>query len=317
MKNIICVISGPTASGKTSTSISLAKLFGGEIVNFDSLLFYREINIGTAKPTDEEKDGVIHHFVDCASVKSPINAADYSKMAIAKINEIHSRGLIAYLVGGSGFYLQAVLKGMYDSQTTPTKVIDKSNKLYDEKGISPFREILKEYDPVSFTRYHENDHYRIRRAVEHFWTNATIFSDEREKMKSKDEQSPELVHNWNVFHAHLDLDKEEHFKIIQKRTNQMLESGLLDEVDKLLVDDFTGAEKPLKSIGYKECFQYRAGILKDLASLEERINISTRQLAKSQRTWFKKVDKSTYNPLFDKLLLEEDFKTFIGVNSDN
>jgi tRNA dimethylallyltransferase len=120
MKNIICVISGPTASGKTSTSISLAKKFGGEIVNFDSLLFYKEITIGTAKPTEEEKDGVPHHFVNCESVNNPINAADFSKLAISKINELHSQKKIVYLVGGSGFYLQAVLKGMYDSQTTPT-----------------------------------------------------------------------------------------------------------------------------------------------------------------------------------------------------
>jgi len=317
MKNIICVISGPTASGKTSTSISLAKKFGGEIVNFDSLLFYKEINIGTAKPTEVEQDSVIHHFIDCRSVNNPINAADYSKMAIEKINEIHSRGMIAYLVGGSGFYLQAVLKGMYDSHTTPAEITEKSNKLYEEEGIKPFRKILEEYDPISFTRYHENDHYRIRRAVEHFWTNGTCFSAEREKMKSKDEQSPESIFKWNVFHAYLDLDKEEHFKIIQKRTSTMLKNGLIDEVDSLLEKGFSGEEKPLKSIGYKESFQFRAGILNDLVALEERINISTRQLAKSQRTWFKKVDKSTYNPLFDKLSLEEDFKTFIGVTRDN
>ncbi len=317
MKNIICVISGPTASGKTSTSIELAKKFGGEIVNFDSLLFYREIHIGTAKPTADERGDIIHHFVDCASVNSPINAADYSKMAIEKINELHRQSKIVYLVGGSGFYLQAVLKGMYESKTTPKNIIDRSDILYRDHGIDPFREILKEHDSKSYDQYHENDHYRIRRAVEHYWSNGTLFSDQREKMDQREDVSPQVVNEWNVFHAHLDLDKESHFDIIQQRTKKMLDDGLLEEVEDLISEGFTGAEKPLKSIGYKECFGYKSGIFKDRQELEERINISTRQLAKAQRTWFKKVDKSTYNPLFDKLELEEDFKTFIGVNSDN
>jgi tRNA dimethylallyltransferase len=314
---IICIISGPTASGKTSTSIQLAKRFGGEVVNFDSLLFYKEITIGTAKPTLTERDGIVHHLIDISSVQTPLNAADYAKKAINLINKLHKENKIVYLVGGSGFYLQAVLKGMYDSETSPTEVKEKSDKLYSEEGIAPFRNFLKEYDIDSYNQYHENDHYRNRRAVEHYWANQTKFSEQRKKMKEKEPLSPVSVYGWNTFHIHLDLDKEKHFEIIQKRTSQMLNQGLLVEVQSLLDQGFTGNEKPLKSIGYKESFDYLKGIFKNQEELEERICISTRQLAKSQRTWFKKVNKVVFNPVTDKDKIEQGFNHFLKTKAYN
>jgi tRNA dimethylallyltransferase len=317
MKKILCIISGPTASGKTSTSIQLAKSFGGEIINFDSLLFYHEITIGTAKPTIEEREGIPHHLIDIKSVKDPINAADYAKLAIELINKLHAQDKIVYLVGGSGFYLQAVLKGMYESQTTPDEITEKSNALYLSEGIIPFRQLLKEVDLDSYNQYHENDHYRNRRAVEHYWANKTKFSQEREKMKEKEPVSPVSIFGWNTFHVHLDLDKEVHFDIIKKRTSQMLKAGLIEEIQSLKDQGFTGEEKPLKSIGYRESFDYLKGSLETLPELEERINISTRQLAKSQRTWFKKVEKMTFNPLFDIKDIEEKFASYIELSKES
>lgn len=311
MKNIVCIISGPTASGKTRTSIELAKRFGGEIVNFDSLLFYKEITIGTAKPTAEEMDGVIHHMINTHSISAPLNAASYLKYALPIINSIHKRGKIAYLVGGSGFYLQALLYGMYDSITTPQEFIEKSNKLFEDHGISPFLEILKRCDPKSFERYHANDYYRIRRAVEHFWATGTKLSEARTNMAKKRKLGPIKEFNWNVYHIHLDLPKSEHFEIIQKRAKEMLEHGLVDEVTQLLDSNFTGEEKPLKSIGYKETLNYLEGKFKNEAEYLERIAISTRQLAKSQRTWFNKVEKTTYNPINDIEKIYNDFKEFL------
>ncbi len=312
MKKIICVISGPTASGKTSTSIKLAKKFGGVIVNFDSLVFYKELTIGTAKPTKEEQEGIPHYFVGTQSIKDPMNAADYASAAIELINELHQKEKIVFLVGGSGFYLQAVLKGMYDSKTTPQNILDRSNLVYEQEGISPFIKELKKNDQESLNQYHENDHYRIRRAVEHLWANGTKFSTEREKMKLKAPDSPVQKFNWNVFHAHLDLDKEQHFEIIQERTKQMISSGLIKEVKDLLNLGYSGEEKPLKSIGYKETMAFINGEFESQDALEQRISISTRQLAKSQRTWFKKVEKSTYNPLLDTTKLSDDLQHFIN-----
>ena len=311
MKNIVCIISGPTASGKTSTSISLAKNFGGEIVNFDSLLFYKELNIGTAKPSEEEQDGVKHHMVNSHSISDAINAADYFKEALPIINKLHQEGKIVYLVGGSGFYLQALLYGMYDSITTPAEIREKSDKLFKEEGIQPFLDILKESDPTSFKRYHENDHYRIIRAVEHFWTTKTPFSESRRGMETKKLDGPMFKYNWNTFHIHLDLPKEAHFEIIQKRTKLMIDDGLINETKHLLNSGFTGQEKPLKSIGYKETIDFINGKISSEDDLIERINISTRQLAKSQRTWFKKVEKRIYNPIEDKEKIYNDYKAFL------
>jgi tRNA dimethylallyltransferase len=316
MKNIICIVSGPTASGKTSTSIALAKEFGGEVVNFDSLLFYKEITIGTAKPTVKEQDGIKHHMINCHSVSNPINAAQYLKEAIPIIKDIHMQGKIVYLVGGSGFYLQAILHGMYDSITTPLEITKKSDSLFETEGISPFLLFLEKHDNESLNRYHKNDHYRIRRAVEHFWTTGKKFSDSREKMDDKKKNSPMKNLNWNVFHCYLDLDKEQHFEIIQKRTKKMLSDGLIKEVKSLIQDGLNGTQKPLLSIGYKEVFEYINGVHTTEEEMEERINISTRQLAKSQRTWFKKVEKKQFNPIIDKELIKEQFNNFMNSLSE-
>ena len=177
MQNKIIVISGPTATGKTDLSIRLAKKYDAEIINFDSLVFYKEISIGTAKPTREEQEDIPHHFVGSESIFNPINAADFYKMCIPLLQELLNQNKNVILVGGSGFYLQTVLKGMFESITTPEDLVDRSNQLYSQEGIEPFREILKQEDIKSFERYHENDHYRIRRAVEHFWTTGKPFSN--------------------------------------------------------------------------------------------------------------------------------------------
>lgn len=312
MKNIICVISGPTASGKTSTSILLAKKYNGVVVNFDSLVFYKEISIGTAKPTKEEQDGIPHYLVGTQSINEPLNAASFLKLAEPIIQKIHAEDKIVFLVGGSGFYLQALLNGMYKSQTTPDEITYRSNQLYNSEGIEPFINELKINDPISMNKYHENDHYRIRRAVEHFWTTGEKFSDARESMEEKKKNSPTIKNNWNIFHAYLDLPKDEHYEVIQKRTKEMIAQGLLDEVSTLLKNGFTGQEKPLQSIGYKESLDFLNGKFESKEDFIERINISTRQLAKSQRTWFKKVEKHEYHPLKDQKKLISDFDNYLN-----
>jgi tRNA dimethylallyltransferase len=309
-ENKIIIVAGPTASGKTSTSISIAKKLAGEIVNFDSLLFYQELNIGTAKPTMEEMSQVPHHLVSTHQVKHPINAADFIKLALPIIHDIHSRGKIVILVGGSGFYLQALLKGMYQSETTSLEVRDKSEKLYTSEGITPFRKFLERNDPISYELYHENDHYRIRRACEHFWMSGTPFSSSREDMPHQTDESPEVLFNWNIFFCYLDLPKDKHLEIITKRTEQMLSTGLVQEVKALLANGHTGDEKPLKSIGYKEVIEYIAGKFTDITACSQRISISTRQLAKAQRTWFKKIEKNEYNSLEDQEKLLSDCSQF-------
>lgn len=289
MKQVIW-LTGPTASGKTAQAVRLARAVSGEVVNFDSLLFYRELNIGTAKPSVEERQDIPHHMVDIRSITHPMNASDFAREAFPVVESIHQSGKIVVLVGGSGFYAQALLKGMWDSPTTPLDVELRSDNLYEAEGIIPFREILRIHDPTNFMRLHENDHYRIRRAVEHFWVNGTPFSQQKEIFKPS-------APDWDVLHLHLDIPKEEHWQIISQRTHGMLEHGLIEEVQDLLKQGFTGQEKPLQAIGYKETVAFLAGDFKgDRALYEERIVLNTRQLAKTQRTWFKKIATRSYDP---------------------
>lgn len=310
----VVIISGPTATGKTDAAIELARSFGGEVVNFDSLLLYKEITIGTAKPTFEERKQVPHHMIDVTSISQPMNASDYMRAAYPVVEKLLQEKKTVYLVGGSGFYLQALIKGMYDSPTTPTDVLSRSELMYNNEGIPPFLDILRQHDPGSFERYHENDHYRIRRAVEHWWTNGTPFFDARkEKNESNTTLPGATIHGWEVFHAYLDMPKEEHLKIIEKRTDRMLDNGLIEEVKTLLAQGFSGLEKPLQSIGYKEALDFIFGVYKTKAECRERIVISTRQLAKSQRTWFNRDQtKKTFHPTSEKFSLHSQIQTFLS-----
>jgi tRNA dimethylallyltransferase len=200
---------------------------------------------------------------------------------------------------------------MFDSQTTPEGIIKKSNELYKKEGIGPFIEILKRNDPGSFTAYHANDHYRVRRAVEHFWSNGTQFSRKKELMlQQRDQTSNIKKYGWDILHIHLDLPKEQHLQIIQKRTKQMLNLGLEKEVRNLKSNGYTMKEKPLQSIGYKETIAFMENELTE-DELIEKINISTRQLAKAQRTWFKKIDKNTFHPLLQIQEIEDFVKIFL------
>lgn len=305
------VISGPTASGKTDLSVELANHFGGEIVNFDSLLFYKEINIGTAKPTLLEMGTVPHHMINIRSISGPMNAADFAKEAFPIIDKLLNDGKNVFLVGGSGFYLQALLKGMYDSPTTPSDILDKSDQLFKEEGIEVFRRILLDNDPKSYERYHSNDHYRIRRAVEHFWTTGSTLSSAREmKDLSNSALNNPSIHNWDLLHIYLDIPKAEHAQIIKLRTERMLQSGLIEEVQGLLRNGFSGLEKPLQSIGYKEAIKYISGGYQNLSECQDQIIVSTRQLAKSQRTWFNRdQSKIKFHPL------EERKEIFLQVNN--
>ena len=311
----VIIVSGPTASGKTDISIELARKFGGEIINFDSLLLYKEINIGTAKPTLTERGEIPHHMIDVASISHPMNAAAYAKMALPIINDLHAKNKLVYLVGGSGFYLQALVKGMYDSPTTPKEISEQSETLYLEQGILPFLEILQKEDPTTFALYHENDHYRVRRAVEHFWHTGIPLSFERARKDKENElREQSNVHGWDILHLHLDLPKEEHIEIIKNRTEKMMKLGLIQEVKELLLQGFTGLEKPLQSIGYKEVIDLQHGLLKNEVDCIDRIIISTRQLAKSQRTWFNRISgKQTFHPIEDKNLILEEVRRFKGL----
>lgn len=312
----VVVISGPTASGKTMMSIELALRIqkdlktSAQIVNFDSLLFYRELNIGTAKPTIEERREIVHHLIDISPVNSPLNASDYILMAKEKIEELHQNNIIPILVGGSAFYLRALIKGMYgddhDESDTQKKeqIAHEALELLQKKGIDAIREYLLQNDPESFHQLHENDHYRNTRAYEfHRLTGRKISEEKKKADQALPYDFSTHVHgSWEIYHYYLDIPKPEHWKIIEKRADTMLRDGLIQEVQALLDQGYQMSEKPLRSIGYKEAIEHCLGET-TLEQCKEKIVIATRQLAKAQRTFFNKVSpKETFHPLQQKEL---------------
>lgn len=293
MKNKkLIIIAGPTATGKTGLSISLAEKYKLPIVNADSLLFYHELNIGVAKPSSEELKKVPHYLINISSIANPLNAKNYRELAIKTLNDLWDSNYPAIILsGGSGFYIKALLYGMYDSQTSQPDVTDRSNQLYNEKGIQPFIDILSQCDPESLEKLHKNDHYRLRRAVEHWWATNTPFSSVGKIQNERNKVNPFWKNEgWEILFLYTDIAKDKHQHIIAMRTKSMIEEGLIEEVQKLL-QVYKGSEKPLLSIGYKEVQDYLSGKIGSLEKLHEAIVISTRQLAKSQRTWFAPIEK--------------------------
>ena len=301
----LIIISGPTAMGKTNLSLSITDWLNNsnisaEIVNFDSLLFYRELNIGTAKPDREERSRPPHHLIDVASAKNPINAFEFVEKAIPTIEDLRAQGKIPVLVGGSAFYLRALMKEMYQSPEASEVSKRETQEFIQQQGIQALREFLRLNDPQSFEELHANDHYRITRAYEHFKATGRPLSEEKKRLEELEPYNlaKNTRHGWIFFHMHLDMPKDEHYPIIEQRAAKMVESGLTKEVQELLQRGFSGKEKPLQSVGYKETLNFLQAEWKDQQELIQQIFIATRQLAKAQRTFFRKIGpKETFHPL--------------------
>lgn len=324
MNNRLVIISGPTASGKTSWSMKLAEISRDQlglspvIVNFDSLCFYQELEIGTAKPSLEERGDIPHELFDICSVKDDFNASKFVNLAEEKVTELQKKDKLVFLVGGSAFYLRALIKGMYESTEIPEDLKNQTMEQYEKEGIDFVINYLEQNDPDSLTTLHSNDHYRLIRAYYHHRTTGEKFSDEKTKMDKKEPYNllKDAKNKWELHHIYLNVPKEEHYEIIKARTSKMLEDGLIKEIKNLMDQGYKGSEKALQSIGYKEVISHlNDNGLENLnqEQLIEEIFISTRQLAKSQRTFFKKITpKNEYHPLKDGDSIKQDFLNFLA-----
>lgn len=278
-------IVGQTASGKTGLSLSLADHFGSEILNTDSLMFYKDLSIGTAKPTKEELRTIKHHMVDVCDVGEDINAADYALKA-AFILESSKKTF--FCVGGSGFYIDALDKGLLPLPETDPLVIEKVNEIRD-----PVLE-LESVDPESFNSIAKEDLYRVKRALQVF---------HQTKIPLSQWKSENILHPYAKKIA-LHLERDELLKRVTKRTDLMLkDSGLIDEVREVVKNPKSTPWRPLGSVGYKQTLEYLNGDIESLEELKEKIVTKTMQLAKRQKTWFKK-DKTVKWFSGDQPLLE-------------
>ena len=273
----IFVVAGPTASGKTSLAIKLACLFDGEIVNADSMQVYRGMDIGTAKPSMEEREGVIHHMFDVADPDEDFNASLYKIMGRKIIDNIIERNKICIVAGGSGFYIKALTKGLHNA---PQAEPELREKLCQEWSRNPeyLYKRLVDIDPKSAFFIHPNDRARIVRYLEIFYITGCKPSVLSEEHRFSD--CP-----YDVFFSALTLPREQLYDKIDKRCERMLVQGLIDETA-ALAEKYGSEIKPMNSIGYKHAYNYISGSL----SLEDMIlyfKRDTRHYAKRQITWFK------------------------------
>jgi tRNA dimethylallyltransferase len=273
----LIVIAGPTGSGKTALALDLAKRFEGEIVNCDSLQLYRGFNIGTAKTAPENRQGIPHHLFDVLSPESGYSAGEYARAARGVLAQIPSRKRLPLLVGGTGFYLRALLAGL---PALPPKDDALRTRLAGRELRRPgsLHKILSRLDAKSANSIHANDTQKLIRALE---LRLLTLNPRPEP----DSAAP--LSGYRVLIIGLDPDPQELRKRLERRTHEMFSAGLLEEVRGLLASGLSGNEKPFEALGYKQALQVLRGECDTTQAIESTI-IATRQYAKRQRTWFRR-----------------------------
>lgn len=280
-KKPLVVLTGPTAVGKTAASIGLAKAIDGEIISADSMQVYRHMDIGSAKITTEEMQGVRHHLIDVLEPEEEFNVATFQKMAKEAMEDIYSRGKIPILVGGTGFYIQALLYDIDFEQGEENTAYRRELESYaKEYGAQALHDRLRAVDPKSAESIHANNVKRVIRALEYYQETGMKISDHNETERAKESPYRFAYFILNDIRSHL-------YDRINRRVDQMEEQGLVDEVERLKARGCTKDMVSMQGLGYKEILDYLNGN----CSLEEAIEIlkrDTRHFAKRQLTWFRR-----------------------------
>lgn len=276
----LVVITGPTGVGKTGLSILLAQEFGGEIVNADSMQVYKLMDIGTAKPSPEERRLLPHHLLDIVYPDEPYNAARYRQDAGKVIREIANRQKPIFLVGGTGLYIKALTRGLFYCPATDPRVRQSLQDELEEKGLDHLFAELKEVDPEAAQKIHSHDRVRILRALEVFRLTGKPMSS----YQSEHRFSQSL---YDTLKIGLEVERATLYERISLRVHNMFQAGLIEEVRKLLEAGYTEDLKPMQSIGYRHVVSY----LQAKYTFDEMVRImarDTRRYAKRQLTWFRR-----------------------------
>jgi tRNA dimethylallyltransferase len=275
MQKTLIVVGGPTASGKTGLAVQIAKYYNTEVVNADSRQFYKELNIGTAKPTEEELEGVSHHLLGHLSVAEPYTIASFAEAAEQVLSSLFEQYNNVVLVGGSGMYIKALLQGVDEMPNITSELRQALNKEFKEKGLDWLQNEVRQADPEFYQQTDTQNHARLLRALEVIRTTNKPFSHFR---KGTPKQLP-----FQVKEIGYELSREDLYQRCDLRVDQMMEQGLLEEVTGLEHNKHLQA---LRTVGYSELFSYLAGELTLLEAVEL-IKKNTRNYAKRQLTWFK------------------------------
>lgn len=284
MKQPLVILTGPTAVGKTKLSIALAKALNGEIISADSMQVYKRMTIGTAKILPEEMQGVPHHLIDILEPSEEFNVVLFAKLAKEAMNRCYENGKIPILVGGTGFYIQAVLYDIDFTENDDDKSYrEELERIAAEEGADVLHKRLQEVDAKAAKEIHPNNVKRVIRALEFFEkSGGQKISDHNEEQKQK--ESP-----YNFAYFVLNDDRSLVYERIDKRVDLMLDQGLVDEVKALLAEGVSPATVSMQGLGYKEIVAYLNGE----CTLEEAVYVlkrDTRHFAKRQITWFKRED---------------------------
>jgi len=275
-RKTVIVIAGPTAVGKTAVAINVAKYFDTEIISADSRQCYKELNIGVARPSEEELKQVKHYFIASHSIHEKITAAFFEHYAFEKSYEIFQHHDIAVMVGGTGLYIKAFCEGMDEIPEVPEIIRNEILNQYKERGLEWLQSEIQKLDPEFYKVGEIKNPQRLMRALEVFKATGKSVLDFRKGKKTERE--------FDIIKIALELPKEQLHHNIETRVDKMIEQGLLEEVKSLIPYQYLNA---LQTVGYKELFDYFNGEM-DLTSAIELIKRNTKQYAKRQITWFKK-----------------------------
>ena len=280
----VLVICGATASGKTSLSVACAKAFNGEIISADSMLVYKGLDIGTAKPTVEERQGIPHHLIDVVEPKESFSVSDYEGMALPIVEKLLQQGKMPIICGGTGFYINSILfKSQFGNVGADEEIRAKYEALAEEKGKEYVHSILKEKDPESAEKLHPNDLKRVIRALEIF--------DITGKAKSKQQDKP--IPRFDFVSVSIEYPREKLYERINLRVDEMFNQGLMKEVQDLLNNGVTEDMQCMQGIGYKEVAEgIRIGATEE--EIKELIKKNTRNYAKRQQTFFKRMQNHVF-----------------------
>lgn len=274
--NHLASIIGPTGIGKTATSVRLAQHFSSEILSADSRQFFKEMEIGTAVPSEEELTAVKHHFIHHKSIFEAYSVGTFEREAVQKITKLFEKHDLLFLVGGSGLYVNAVNKGLDNFPEVHPSVRFQLNKTYHEKGLAPLQEELKKRDPVYSQKVDLLNPQRVIRALEICIASGNPYSDFLNQNSAQ--------RNFKTLKIGLDAPRKLIYERIEQRVDKMMEAGLLEEAKTLYEHKNLNA---MNTVGYKELFLYFGGEL-SLEKAVEEIKKNTRRFAKRQLTWFRK-----------------------------
>ncbi|OAT82739.1 tRNA (adenosine(37)-N6)-dimethylallyltransferase MiaA [Bacillus sp. MKU004] len=301
-KEKLIVLIGPTAVGKTKTSIHLAKSFNAEIISGDSMQIYKGMDIGTAKITIEEMEGVPHHLIDIKDPKESFSAAEFQQLVREKISEIHSRGKIPMIVGGTGLYIQSVI---YDYQFTDSPGDAEYRGTLEERvkdeGIGPLYDELQRIDPSAAKNIHPNNTRRVIRALEIFHCTGETMTDYQSSQIDDPLYETALLG--------LTMDRDKLYDRINKRVDIMVEEGLIEEVQTLYNQGVHNVQS-VQAIGYKEIYEYLEGRISFDRAIET-LKQNSRRYAKRQLTWFRNKMDVTW---FDMTAEEDHDKIISGIS---